>query len=303
MYGQHTKAEGQFFEPEAIDEVYHQTGGQPWLVNAIAREVIEEILEKDYRKVITETLVKEAIQIIIRTRPTHIDSLMERLKEPRVRHIVEPMVLGEIAPNPADDDYLYCLDLGLVRQESGRLIPSNPIYAEVIARKLSEWPQMAMTASDIPSNPHIFFHDGQIDISHLLEIFQSFWRENSEVWIEKLDYTEAAAHLVTFAFLQRVVNGGGQIIREMATGRGNLDICILYKNCKYPIELKVRREKDSLETILSKGLAQLSGYMDTLGCQEGWLLIFDKREGITWEQKLFRQEEIIASKHITVFGA
>jgi hypothetical protein len=303
LYGQHTKAEGQVFEQEAIDMVYDQTGGQPWLVNAIAREIIEETLEKDYRQPVTATLVRDAIQTIIRTRPTHIDSLMERLKEPRVRHIVEPMILGEIGPNPADDDYLYCLDLGLVRQESGRLIPTNPIYAEVIARKLSEWPQMAMTASDTPANPNTFFHDAQIDISRLLEAFRHFWRENSEVWIEKLDYTEAAAHLVTFAFLQRVVNGGGLIIREMATGRGKLDICILYKDHKYPIELKVRRQKDSLETILSKGLAQLSGYMDTLGCQEGWLLVFDKREGIPWEQKLFRREESSASNHITVFGA
>jgi hypothetical protein len=302
LYGQHTGDTGQEFEAGIAELVYAQTAGQPWLVNAIAREVIVEGLGKDYTKVVTCEMVKTAIQRIILNRPTHIDSLMERLREPRVRHIVEDMILGEIGPNPAEDDYLYCLDLGLVRQEKGRLIPSNPIYAEVIARKLSEWPQMAMTASDTPVEPNTFFHDGQIDMSRLLEAFRSFWREHSEVWIEKLEYSEAAAHLVTFAFLQRVINGGGQIIREMATGRGRLDICILYKDRKYPIELKVRREKDSLETILAKGLAQLSGYMDSLGCKEGWLLIFDKREHVTWEEKLFRREDS-SGKHITVLGA
>ena len=28
-------------------------------------------------------------------------------------------------------------------------------------------------------------------------------------------------------------------------------------------------------------------YMDTLGCSEGWLIVFDRRKTVTWEEKIF----------------
>jgi len=56
------------------------------------------------------------MQTLIMRRDTHIDSLMERLKEARVQRIVEPMILGENAGfSSLDDDYQYVLDLGLLR--------------------------------------------------------------------------------------------------------------------------------------------------------------------------------------------
>jgi hypothetical protein len=35
------------------------------------------------------------------------------------------------------DDYQYVTDLGLIKEDRGAIVPSNPIYAEVIARTLS----------------------------------------------------------------------------------------------------------------------------------------------------------------------
>ncbi|MDR1667027.1 MAG: AAA-like domain-containing protein, partial [Bacteroidales bacterium] len=42
LYNQHTDETGQIFEDDAIELVWEQTQGQPWLVNAIANEVIVE---------------------------------------------------------------------------------------------------------------------------------------------------------------------------------------------------------------------------------------------------------------------
>ncbi|MDR0394749.1 MAG: AAA-like domain-containing protein, partial [Tannerella sp.] len=94
LYRQHTGETGQLFEDRAIELVWEQTQGQPWLVNAIAREVIVKILQSDYTKPVTAELVHRAIQNIILDRPTHIDSLLERLKEERVRRVIEPMITG-----------------------------------------------------------------------------------------------------------------------------------------------------------------------------------------------------------------
>jgi hypothetical protein len=103
-----------------------------------------------------------------------------------------------------------------------------------------------------------YLKDGRIDMDYLMRDFQQFWRENSDIWIERFDYKEAAPHLVMMAFLQRVINGGGQIIREMAAGKGRLDLCLIYENRKYPIELKIRYG----EKYLAKGVKKTAEYMD-----------------------------------------
>ncbi|MDR1878598.1 MAG: ATP-binding protein, partial [Bacteroidales bacterium] len=132
----------------------------------------------------------------------------------------------------------------------------------------------------------------------LMSDFQQFWRENSEIWLKKFAYGEAAPHLILMAFLQRVINGGGQIIREMAAGRGRLDLCLIYEKQKYPIELKIRYGEKYVE----KGVEQLARYMDTLGCSEGWLAVFDRRTTVPWDKKLFMDKETVAGKTITVVG-
>ncbi|MDR2564054.1 MAG: AAA-like domain-containing protein, partial [Prevotellaceae bacterium] len=138
LYSQHTEDTGQQFDEAAIDMVYEQTQGQPWLVNAIACEVIAEMLDYDYSKPVTKKLVEEAIQTIILRRDTHIDSLLERLKEERIRKVIEPVITGDNTQiDRLSDDYLYACDLGLIRNEKAMIIPANPIYAEVIARTLS----------------------------------------------------------------------------------------------------------------------------------------------------------------------
>jgi hypothetical protein len=298
LYRQHTCDTGQLFEEGATALVWEQTQGQPWLVNAIAREVILKILQSDYTKPVTTELVYQAIQNIILDRPTHIDSLLERLKEERVRRIIEPMILGNSFIDRESDDFLYTRDLGLIRVVNSTIEPSNPIYAEVIVRKLSSLTQETLQELKYPYQMPRYLKDGQIDMDYLMHDFQQFWRENSEIWVEKYEYKEAAPHLVLMAFLQRIINGGGQIIREMASGTGRLDLCLIYEDRKYPIELKIRYGEKYLEDALE----QTAHYMDTCGCSEGWLVVFDRRPNIKWTDKIYMTKETMDGKTITVVG-
>jgi Holliday junction resolvase len=143
-----------------------------------------------------------------------------------------------------------------------------------------------------------YLKNGRIDITMLLQDFQSFWRENSEIWIERYEYKEAAPHLNLQAFLQREVNGGGRIIREFAAGRNRLDLCVEYDGQKYPIELKLRRSAQTEE----ESYSQIIGYMDTLGAKEGWLVLFDRRVKTQWEAKIYLKTEKIEGKTVTVVG-
>jgi hypothetical protein len=298
LYRQHTGETGQIFEDNAIESVWEQTQGQPWLVNAIAREVIVKILQSDYTKPVTTELVNEAIQNIILRRDTHIDSLLECLKEERVRKVIEPVIMGEDFTGRLSDDFLYVRDLGLITDTRERLGPANPIYGEVIARALSYDAQQNLLQNYSSYQIPRYLKDGHIDMDYLMRDFQQFWRENSDIWVGKFDYREAAPHLIMMAFLQRIINGGGQIIRDMAAGRGRLDLCLIYENRKYPIELKIRYG----EKYLAKGIGQIAGYMDTCGCTEGWLVIFDRRPSVKWEDKIYMKKETVDSKTVTVIG-
>ncbi|MBI4645021.1 MAG: ATP-binding protein [Bacteroidia bacterium] len=281
IYRQHTHATGQVFEKSAVEKVFVQTDGQPWLVNAIAREIVVELLGEDFSRPITESLVDEAIQNIILRRDTHIDSLIERLKEPRVQKIIEPMILGEENKiNILDDDTQFCMNLGLIKATGGEFLPANKIYNEVIVRMLSFNSQFHLESKVI----NIWADEkGNLDMNGLMKGFQQFWRENSDAWIDRYDYKEAAPHLIMQAFLQRVINNGGWVAREYASGRERIDLCIQYSKKKYPVELKLYYS----EKTIPQGLEQLSNYMDTLGEKTAWLLIFDRRTDKTWDEKIF----------------
>ena len=137
LYHQHTEATGQNFTTDAIERAFYLTDGQPWLVNAIARQVTE-YLAKDVTIPITVDLIDQAKEILIQRQDTHLDSLAERLREDRVKAIIEPILAGLDLPNIPDDDIRYLLDLGLCKMSNGRgLEIANPIYQEVLPRVLS----------------------------------------------------------------------------------------------------------------------------------------------------------------------
>jgi len=301
LYLQHTGETGQIFENAAIGLAFEQTQGQPWLVNAIAREIIVEQLKKNYSIAITPEMVSEAIKTIILRRDVHIDQLLDKLKEPRVQKVIEPMMLGEGEQiDRMSDDFCYVKDLGLIRLDNKAIIPGNPIYGEVIIRTLTYSEQATLQNSEQFSGYEMpkYFKNNIVDMNLLLQDFQQFWRENSDVWQERFQYKEAAPHLILQAFLQRVFNCGGEVQREMATGKDRLDLCITYKGKKYPIELKINRGKQSIE----KGIEQTLRYMDTLGCNDGWLVAFDRDNKKPWDEKIYQKTEKINQKTVNVFG-
>jgi hypothetical protein len=81
------------------------------------------MLPSDYSQPVTASLVNEAIHTIILRRDTHIDSLLERLKEDKVRRGVEPMLYGERFSDRLSDVYQYVIDLGLIKSVEGRIQP------------------------------------------------------------------------------------------------------------------------------------------------------------------------------------
>ncbi|MEM7495763.1 MAG: ATP-binding protein, partial [Myxococcota bacterium] len=305
LYAQHTRETGQKFGDGVCERVFELTQGQPWLVNALAYDAcFEDKAGRNRSKLITVEDLEAAKERLIQRRETHLDQLAAKLKQERVHRVIASMLRGDDAViRPRDAEYV--VDLGLLKRASnGELSFGNPIYQEIVPRELSAGFQISVT----PRRPAYVDQDGRLCVEWLMTEFQQFFRENSDGWLDQFQYKEAGPHLILQAFLQRVVNGGGTIHREYALGRGRTDLVVRWpvspanqqpaacrdainrvstthdKKQIIVLELKLVHPKRSVESTMNQGLEQTAQYMDTCGATEGHLVLFDRREGKTWDE-------------------
>jgi hypothetical protein len=200
-----------------------------------------------------------------------------------------------------DDDRKYCIDLGLVTSnEKNILRPANAIYREVLVRNITDEIQnvLAKTIDEFP------WSDGKIlFVSDLLKEFQNFWRKgalsfpkHNKNFIASA-YDEALYSFILEAFLQRIINGKGTILRQFAEGRGSVDIGITYQKREYIIEVKLKEYYSK-----RKSLEQLAGYLDSAGENEAWSVIFDRDRSKTWEDKITWNTTEFKGKTIHIVG-
>ena len=294
LYRQHTDETGQVFEEAALEKAWDYSRGQPWLVNALARWCVEKIHKEDFSKPVTGADMDEAKEALIRERGTHLDSLMEKAYDPRIKPIVEKMMVGELIDRDVQKENInYAIELGLLVDDHGTITPANPIYTETIGRYLPRGTQDFILSE---TKENVWVKDGKLDMSALMAAFQEFWRENAtpESFVSQ-NFHEAYPHFVLQAFLQRVVNGGGQIIREMAIGRGRLDLGVVFGNEKYAVEVKTAALYAKSP---EKAHEQILKYMDGLGVTEGWLVVADADVTKPWDGKISTTDRTFGTKTV-----
>ena len=296
LYQQHTDATGQTFAEAIYPELWLDTAGQPWLVNALGQEIIwADRTLRDRSQPITFKHYLAARERLIRSRATHLDQLADKLREARVHHVIAPILAGDALAESRipPDDRQYVEDLGLIQSRPSLHI-SNRIYQEIIPRELT-W----ITQTSIPNQEQIWYllPDRRLNMVKLLEAFQQFFREHSESWLERFDYKEAGPQLLMQAFLQRILNGGGRLMREYALGRRRTDLTIEWPldeeqglfglMQRIVIELKIQR--GDLDKLLQEGKQQTLDYADGCGAEESHLIVFNRDSEISWQEKIWYQ--------------
>ncbi len=303
LTAQHTEQTGQAFTAEALASIEARSAGQPWLVNALCREAcFESAGGRDRSRPVTADAVLNAQERLILRRDTHIDDLANKLREERVRRVIEPILTGADAQTWSTEDVAYACDLGLVTQDAaGTPRIANPIYAEVVPRHLNYAVQ-----AGLPQQVAWYVDAaGALDVDGLIAAFQTFFREHSEHWVQRFEqYHEAGPQLLLQAHLQRVVNGGGRIEREYALGRRRVDLLIVWPQggCVRKVVVECKMRRGELERTVAEGVAQTRGYLDRCGAAAGHLIVFDRSPERSWDEKIFRREAPGPGAPVTVWG-
>jgi hypothetical protein len=295
LFVQRTAETGQEISAKALDYVYEQSRGQPWIVNSLFKRATMRVLDENSRETVAIEHVREAREQMILARETHLDALEVRLHDPRIKHVIESIIVGDtdLSITRTNHDVELAMDLGLItwHTDTGFVI-ANPVYEEILTRHLDSPYHDNLPP---PSSWQWKKTDGSLDMDNLLREFQRFWRKNSEIWEQKADYTEAFPYLLLMAFLQRIFNGGGRIEREYAAGRGRVDLAIEYDKCWYIIEIKLIRSYDTPEEVRKEGIGQITSYRDKIdGHAPAYLVIFDRRPEIQqkpWDERLTWEAE------------
>ena len=288
LLAQHTAATGQAFTEEAQALIGTRTAGQPWLVNALCYDAcFRHQPGRDRERPITADAILEAQERLILRRDTHIDDLAYKLREERVRRVVEPILADAGEQTWSTEDVAYVCDLGLVAQDAaGTPRIANPIYAEVVPRHLNYAVQ-----AGLPQQMAWYVDaDGGLDVAGLIAAFQEFFREHSEHWVQRFEqYHEAGPQL---------------LLQAHALGRGRTDLLIVWsqggRERRFVVECKVLRK--GLERTIAEGVEQTRGYVDRCGAEAAHLIVFDRAPERTWAEKIFRRAPTGDGVPVTVWG-
>ena len=308
LFLQHTEETGQVFAPEIFPELWADTKGQPWLVNAMGYELTWKTKKARNREMpISLEHYMAGRERLIQSRATHLDQLTDKLQENRVKRVIAGILSGESGKDKIPvDDLQYVEDLGLIATRP-QLAIANRIYREVIPRELTWSVQTVLTHQQ----PWYVTADHRLDLSKLLTAFQQFFREQSDAWLEKFDYKEAGPQLLMQAFLQRVVNGGGRVNREYGLGLRRTDLFVEWPLNEAEgffgpvqravIELKILRK--GIRPTLAEGLSQTADYADRCKADEAHLIIFNRDPAVSWDEKIWHQHLVHDGRTIDVWGA
>ena len=299
LLAQHTAESGQGFERGAVDRVWIQTRGQPWLVNGLCKRA--RFPKRSGRPMgysITEDDIWEAQEDLIQQRGVHLRHLADELEDGRVRRVIEPILTGTPVPHDPTQDIGYARDLGLVAPDGPQRL-ANPIYREAVPRYLTS----AVQASLPIQSERFIDAEGGLDLHRLLEDFRDFCRQHPELWGKQFLGYEVGSELLLQAYLQKAIDGRGQMLREYGLGRGRTDLLVVWpqgdRKRRFVVECMGWRE--NLEGLIRVGAVKTSSYMNRQGAEAGHLVILDSTLEV-WKAKMFRRRVRVGQSKVEVWG-
>ncbi len=274
------------------ERLFFFTSGYPYLVSQMCKIIAEEILPSKSVKEWTDDDMNNAFQIILRKESNaNFDTLIKNLEEyPNLYQVVYAVVIDGAKIEYRSDDPI--ISLGRLHgifsaSENGLLKIHNRIYRERIANyMISKWRTSNLIHSANQLNIDVFDYTSQyhlpnkgLNMQLVLENFQKFMKLQYSEKDQK--FLERDGRLIFLAFIKPIINGVGFDFKEpQISEEKRTDVVITYNQHQYVAELKIWHG----EALHEKGLLQLTDYLERLGLDTGYLLIFDQNKKKIWKK-------------------
>ncbi len=282
LLSQYTDEVGQPFDQEVIISLHKQTAGQPFLVNRAAQIMTDE-LNIPKTDTIEMAHFAEAHTQLLEERNTNIAHLLTNIRRDRrfERLLMKIASYERGVPFILDDDIINELTMyGVIKRGPDRMCQIvNPIYQHRILQAFK--PTINGLENDYFSEEtNADFIDyvtpsGEIELESLLNNFKDFI---SRVGFRILQVPETPQEHVgqnlLYAYLDHFIRTiNASMFLEVQTGRGRIDLLILYNSRKYIVETKIWEG----ERYHQAGKKQLVAYLKSEKVDKGYYVVFDHR--------------------------
>jgi len=135
LYKQYTQETNQAFSEDAVQKVYEQTQGQPWLVNRLGSIVTKQINPETTDPIAVEH-IDMAIQQLLKDKNSHFDNLKEKVL--LYKESLKKINAQRVTYNQFDNAQAWLYQYGLIKEQDNFAVIANPIYNALIVKSINE---------------------------------------------------------------------------------------------------------------------------------------------------------------------
>jgi len=287
LIGQYEEESGQKFQKKVVAKIYENTLGQPGLVNALCRELVERFC-KDRGKPVDMAGFHALMDYFLRLRiDKNISNIVSKAKQHK-DFMLKVLFDETKIPFTVDDERIKFLQVnGVVEDAGGFVDVPVPLYKKRLINAFQPLINGETVYYTSPSERFDeFYKAGGLDIDKIIRHYIAYVQRRGFRAFDVENLKESACHYSFDAYLNFFVERlGGKTFMEVPTGRGRLDTIILYQDKAYIIEIK--RWADAF--YYQQGKRQLAEYAKSEALSEGYYVVFSSQHGEN--DTLFEQEE------------
>lgn len=293
LYAQYAEETNQPFTEEAVQMVFDETNGQPWLVNRIGTILTVDVKPKTIDAITADDVCK-AIGRLLKEGNSHFDNLVEKAKQHKESFV--EIVFNGVEYDPDSEDQSLLELHGLIRDDNDKAIVTNKIYKKRFVRMFFREVSRHVEIT----GKRYYQEDGSLNMESVLREFEKYIAcIGVRAFYEKGKPYEKTGQFLLTAWLYQFVSDSDNDLRyECPTGLGRMDILLTFNGRKYIIETKINRYKG----VLDEAVTQLKDkYLMTEMVDEGYVVIFDS-ETLAGNLCVPEMIEISESRQILFFN-
>ncbi|MCI0698011.1 AAA-like domain-containing protein [candidate division KSB1 bacterium] len=293
LISQYEQESEQKFQKKVVAKIYDNTLGQPGLVNALCRELVEKYCT-DRNKPVDMASFRKLLDYFLTERiDRNISNIVSKAREHK--DFMIKVLFGD-SPMPFsvyDEQMKFLNSHGVIaKDEEGNVDVPIPLYKNVlIAAFRPKSNGEAVYYTDPNERFEDFYTTDGLNIDQIVRHYIAYIQRRGFRAFDTKNLKESACHYSFDTYINFFVEQlGGKTFMEVPTRRGRLDTIIVYKDKAYVIEIKRWIDAFSYQ----KGKRQLAEYAKSEGLADGYYVVFSSRHKES--DTLFEQEEIDGTK-------